>query len=171
MSIYLTKNGKSLLYERIEKLEKELVDIRAEKAIAYTVSGDTWHDNPGFNALEQSEHRKATEIYELNKKIEAATICDISIRNTSSVKVGSIVRCVRYTQKNDDQIFIWEIVGLGESDPSQLKISYDSPVGSVLMGLSVHEESEKVFIPSEKMYVTYEILKFYLDWKEVGNEK
>ena len=147
------------------------VDIRAEKAIAYTASGDTWHDNPGFDALEQSEHRKAKEISELNKKKETATICDISIRNMSSVEVGSIVRCVRYTPKNDEQIFIWEIVGFGESEPSQLKISYDSPVGSVLIGLSIGEESEEVFIPSEKLSVTYEILNFYSDWKDVGNKK
>jgi len=167
MSIYLTENGKKLLYARIAKLEQELIDIRAEKAIAYTASGDTWHDNPGFNALEQSEHRKAQEISEINKKIETATICNISVRNISNVEVGSIVKCVRYMPNNDEKIFVWEIVGFGESEPTKSKISYDSPIGSILMDLSIGEESEEVFIPSKKLCVTYEVLDFYSKWEDV----
>ncbi len=61
MAVYLSKQGKELLGKRIEKALAELDAIRAEKEIAYTASGDTWHDNPGFNALEQAEHRKAVE--------------------------------------------------------------------------------------------------------------
>lgn len=167
MPIYITENGKKILYKRIKKLENEIKAIREEKAVAYTLSGDSWHDNPGFNSLEQAEHRKVGEICDLNKKIDNAIICTTSVRNMSVVKVGSIIKCLRYVSSNDSEnYFIWEIVGFGESDPANNKISYDSPIGSVLMNLSIGEESEAVFLPSENEEVTFEVIEFYSNWKD-----
>lgn len=169
MPLYITENGKKILYKRIKLLEGEIKAIRDEKAIAYTASGDTWHDNPGFNALEQAEHRKVGETVDIKNKIDNAILCNTLIRNTSIVSVGSIIKCLRYIPNSDNEVFYtWEIVGIGESDPKNNKISYESPIGSNLMGLSIDEESEGVFLPSENKKVTYEVIQFYSNWQEVS---
>ena len=53
--IRITENGLECLNQKITEMEKLVKDIQAEKTIAYTASGDGWHDNPGFNQLEQKE--------------------------------------------------------------------------------------------------------------------
>ena len=51
----ITAEGKEKLQAQIEKLTKDLEKLREEKANAYVLTGDTWHDNPYFNQLEQAE--------------------------------------------------------------------------------------------------------------------
>ena len=136
MPIYVTEAGFGLLKERLGKLEKELMALRKEKAVAYTESGDTWHDNPGFNALEQAEARKALDISDLRQKLGDAVVCTVEPRGLDQVRIGSIVRCRRTLEEEaTTTVSTWEVVGFGESNPKEKKVGYDTPVGEGLMGL------------------------------------
>lgn len=163
---FITPKGKVQLKQRITKLEQYMVDIREEKTIAYTASGDTWHDNPGFNALEQAEHRKVCEIVQLQKLLNTAYLINIEQRNTYQVEVGSIVECIRIEsegKKQTEKEEIWEIGGVGESNPKERILSYQTPVGTALLKHKAGDETETVEIAGKK--ITFEIVELHSNWE------
>lgn len=166
---YITEAGKELIEQRIQKLGAEISDIQEEKAIAYTASGDTWHDNPGFNALEQAEHRKINELFQLKEILQTATFVNISNRNTEHVHIGSIVECIRINEVRSDVIEtaeFWEIGGIGESEPKKKKLSYETPIGAILMEHEPGEVTEAIQIGGQKF--TFEIVALYKSWTDAG---
>lgn len=169
MATFLSKSGKDLLGKRIELALRELDDIRKEKEIAYTASGDTWHDNPGFNALEQAEHRKVVEIRELQTIFSTGEVKNIEPRPINFVDIGSIVKYLQIVDNTGEEIYgVFEIVGYGESDPNSKKIAYDSPVGSVLFGLKIGEcKDEGIYIPIKKSICFFEVIKLFSSWDDV----
>ena len=166
--MYLSKQGKELLGKRIEKVLAELEAIRAEKEIAYTASGDTWHDNPGFNALEQTEHRKAIEVRDLQSIFSTGEVMPTEPRPVQVVGIGSIVSFLQFIENTgEEERGVFEIVGYGESDPVSRKISYDSPIGSVLFGQSIGESFEDgVFVPAKKSRCYFEVTGLFSSWDE-----
>ena len=166
MPVFITKEGRILLGARIAKSSADLDNIRKEKAIAYHLSGDTWHDNPGFNALEQAEHRKTLELAEFQNILMTAELKQVDPRPIEIVDVGSIVECLQICDRDgSEKKYLFEIVGFGESDPNSKKIAYDSPVGKILMGHRIGESDEEgVFIPAVKSICFYEILALHSDW-------
>lgn len=163
--IYVTNQGLTLLNERLKKANEELAAVRTEKSVAYTASGDTWHDNPHFNRLEQEEKRKAERVSELVTLIGSAQVFSIDTRNTSRVQVGSIVHFCRYykTSKQQEES-VWEITGYGETDVTKKLIAYNAPMIRVLMGLSV---GDTVQADSPKGRIEYEVLALFSTWEEV----
>jgi transcription elongation GreA/GreB family factor len=171
MAIYLSAKGREILEARLKKCERELVDIREEKNIAYTLSGDTWHDNPGFNQLEQAESRKCKEISEILEKISTALPCNYDNRSTNIVQIGSIVQCFierSHTSNQRSEENIFEIVGFGESNPNEKKITYDSPLGRALLH---HEPGEVISTTIAGKPVEIEIIKLFPSWNSVKNNK
>lgn len=151
------------------KYERELEEIREEKNIAYTLSGDTWHDNPGFNQLEQAEARKCQEIAALLEMLSTAVLCTYDNRSVTSVKIGSIVRCA--IERLDDasgkvEEKTFEIVGYGESDPTQGKITYDSPMGRALLH---HEPGELISATVAGKSVEIEVVELFASWEDAKN--
>ncbi len=170
MAVYLSKQGKELLGKRIEKALAELDAIRAEKEIAYTASGDTWHDNPGFNALEQAEHRKAVEVRDLQTVFTTGEIKPTEPRPIEAVGIGSIVRFLQIVEETgEEETGVYEIVGFGESDPASRKIAYDSPIGAVLFGQKIGECLEDgVFVPAKKSLCYFEVTGLFSSWDEAN---
>ena len=164
--IYASDEGIKRLRERLEKVSADLNAIRAEKSIAYTASGDTWHDNPYFNKLEQDEQAKVREISELQGLISGAHIFNPPVRrNTERVRLGSIIRFRRfYHDTGEEQNEVWEIVGYGEIDVGQHKVAYNSPLAQALIGL---EPGDMRRINTPKGMAEYEIIDLYAGWDEV----
>jgi transcription elongation GreA/GreB family factor len=159
MKIYITDIGKQLYEQKIEELTKKVRAIQEEKAIAYTASGDGWHDNPGFNQLEQMEFRAVNELAKVRKEYTEAIYVSVGpLRPTEKIQIGSKVR-VRQTNCKTKQVVeqTWEIVGYGESNVQQRRISYDSPIGKVLLGKTVGDSAE-VSVPAGLL--KFEILGF-----------
>lgn len=164
MPIYLTPKGHDILNARLQKAKADLEEIRKEKAIAYSVSGDGWHDNPGFNQLQMNEQTKIGEICDLQAKKAEAVLCTVTPRRTDVVAIGSIVSCERINEKTGEmQSRTWEIVGYGEADPTNNRIGYDSPIARALLRLSPGE-SRTAHSPNGE--VTYQVLGLYASWEE-----
>jgi transcription elongation GreA/GreB family factor len=162
--IKVTEEGLQLLQERIVKQEQLVKDIQAEKAIAYTASGDGWHDNPGFNALEQKEYAAASELSSLISRRENAIVIKIDPRNTDVIQIGSIVKLEHLNTKIEKNRFLtWEIVGHLESDIKKFKIAYDTPIGSAIIGKKVGEDVD-VKLPAGM--ARYRITKLYGSWED-----
>ncbi|MHB8710345.1 MAG: GreA/GreB family elongation factor [Minisyncoccota bacterium] len=165
-TIYVSKEGLEALKAKLEKAQADLKTIRSEKAIAYTASGDTWHDNPHFNRLEQDERRKEAEVAELNGQIANARLYVVADkRNTTRVALGSIVHLRRYFKvsgQEDEQV--WEVSGYGEIDVSKQRVAYNAPLMEAIIGLHIGENVET---GSPQGRVEYEIVALFADWSEV----
>lgn len=163
--IYVSKQGLELLNKRLKKANDDLSKIRAEKNLAYTATGDTWHDNPYFNKLEQDEKRKTEDIAETTALLACAQIFSFDKRNTAQVQLGSIVHlsCYYVTGKKQEE-FVWEVVGYGEINVAKKQVAYNSPLIQSVIGLSVGDCAQAM---SPKGPVEYEIIGLYPDWDSV----
>jgi len=162
MPVYLTSNGREKLIKELETLKKTLQEITDEKNFAYNNCGDTWHDNPTFNELEQKEGRMMLNIQEKQKIIFEATVIDTEKRNTEKVAIGSIVEVEKYEKKEKQRSTeIWEIVGFSESDPDNKKIAYNTPLGRTLLNMR-EGEVKSMKIPDDEV-VEYKVLRLLSD--------
>ncbi len=160
----ITLKGKQKLEEKIYFQKQKIKEIQAEKEVAYSSSGDGWHDNPGFNNLMLAEELAIKELKKMEEELSSSIILEKNITK-DYVTIGSIVKFnIYYFKNNVNKQLIFEIVGNGESDINNKQISYNSPLGAVLLN-SVKGESKHAFIPAGKIKV--DILEIYTDWDEV----
>ena len=161
--VFLSKQGLEMFEKRLEKQKKLHADLCTQREVAHDLSGDGWHDNPHFNYLQQMEANSSWKIFELQEVLNKARLYEVTEgqRPTDYVSLGSVVRIdIEYidTQKVDTKIL--EIVGYQEGNPQLGQISYESPLGSLLMGLEVEDYVEsrlpqgEVFIEVIELYST-----------------
>lgn len=166
MAEYFSKRGLGLLKQRLEAAEAGLKKLQEEKSVAYNLSGDTWHDNPGFNALEQREKREVEAIVEMRRLIQAAQVYPLDSRPCETVGLGSIVRVSRFERVSEElNEHVWEIVGYGEADPPRGRIAYKSPIARGLLGLA---RGESKVIKTPRSEVELEVLDLYESWEQAG---
>lgn len=164
----ITKDGEAKYISEIEKMKIDLKKLRENKASAYVLTGDTWHDNPYFKMLEQEEEQLVSRINDIQEVLHNAEIIDTSNRNVEEISVGSIFRYnVVYDDEPDSENGIFEIVGYGETTLEEDCISCESPVAQNLMG---HKLNDVVTFDTPGGKASYRILKFYKDWVEARND-
>ena len=128
----MTAAGKAELEAELEQLKTEgRVDISEKLKVARSY-GDL-SENSEYDEAKSEQAKIEARIQELEYQLKNAVIID----NTASDKVsmGSKVTVLR-----DGQKFVYEIVGFSQSNPSQGKISDESPVGKALIGAAVGEK-------------------------------
>jgi len=169
MPTKITLEGKQRIEANIQELMEELKKLRKEKVVAYNLTGDTWHDNPYFNKLEQDERVLNTKISEAQEILKNAEIVDSASRNMKTVEIGSIVKCIcKYLDFDETEVEVFEIVGHGETDVNNGKIHYESLVAQNIMGLHVND-TVTFRTPGGK--VEYKIAAFYQDWETAKRER
>jgi len=141
MKTILSKQGLEILKSRLTKKIEELKTLREEKAHAYSASGDGWHDNPGWTQLGQQEEILATEVFNLQEKISSSVIVEANKIDLDRVNIGCTVE-YRMSKSNSVSIQSMNIVGNGESDVRNKRISIDSPVGKALFNMRIGDEKE-----------------------------
>lgn len=141
MKTILSKQGLEILKSRLTKKIEELKTLREEKAHAYSASGDGWHDNPGWTQLGQQEEILATEVFNLQEKISSSVIVEANKMDLDRVNIGCTVE-YRMSKSNSVSIQSMNIVGNGESDVRNKRISIDSPVGKALFNMRIGDEKE-----------------------------
>ena len=125
----MTTAGKA----ELEKLKTEgRVDI-AEKLKVARSYGDL-SENSEYDEAKSEQAKIEARINELEYQLDHAVIIDSGDKN--SVSMGSKVTVLR---KSDNTEAVYEIVGFSQSNPSEGKISDESPVGTALMGAKVGE--------------------------------
>ena len=129
----MTTAGKAELEAELEKLKTEgRVDI-AEKLKVARSYGDL-SENSEYDEAKSEQAKIEARINELEYQLDYAVIIDSGDKN--SVSMGSKVTVLR---KSDNTEAVYEIVGFSQSNPSEGKISDESPVGTALMGAKVGE--------------------------------
>ena len=168
MRVYVSREKLGELQRELDKLMIDLAALRKEKGLDYTLSGDTWHDNPYFNKLTQDEEGVARRIAELRSRTSTAEVFDPGVRNTDQVRLGSIVRFARcYEKDGQENVETWEIVGFEETDVEKKRVAYNAPLGKALLGME-RGDTRKSTTPRGP--VEYRVLDLYTDWSVVPGD-
>jgi len=136
-----------LTYEGLKKLETELEYLRGEKRreVAERMKQAKAHgdlsENSEYDEARLEHAMVETRIAEYENKLKYARIIDEDDVSTEEVSIGSKVRLfdVEFNQEAE-----YRIVGSTEANPSENKISNESPVGMALIGHKAGETIDAV---------------------------
>ena len=133
--VYLTDEG----FLELETELNELKNVRRPaviKALKEARALGDLSENADYDAARSEQAQVEGRIMELEKIIENAHI--IEKVSTDSVSLGTTVK-IKYIDDDDDEIEEYMIVGSKEADPSNYKISNESPLASAIMNAKVGE--------------------------------
>ena len=126
--VYLTSEGYLEIEEELSHLKN---DRRPEiiKALKDARALGDLSENADYDAARAEQAQIEGRILELEKVLENAEI--IENNNSGKVSLGSTV-VIRYEDDDEDEEY--RIVGSKEADPSDNKISNESPIAKAIMG-------------------------------------
>ena len=132
----LTPAGKAKLQEELAELKgprREEIARRLKHAIEM---GDL-SENADYHAAKEDQGFLEGRIQQIEAILFSATLIEDTDINTSVVQIGNTVTL----QEDNEPEETFIIVGANEANPRERKISYESPMGSALMG---HKKGETV---------------------------
>ena len=144
--VYLTSEG----YLEIEEELDHLKNVRRPEVIKALKDARALGDlseNADYDAARAEQAQIEGRILELEKIMENAEI--IENNNTGKVSLGCTV-VINY--EDDDETEEYRIVGSKEADPSDNKVSNESPIAKAIMGAKAGEV-RKVESPNGKYNV------------------
>ena len=131
--VYLTDEGFIELEEELNEL-KNVRRPEVIKALKEARALGDLSENADYDAARAEQAQVEGRIQELEKIIENALI--IQKEDTDKVSLGTTVK-IKYI--DDDEIEEYRIVGYKEADPSNNKISNESPIAKAIMSAKVGE--------------------------------
>jgi len=129
-----------LTREGYEKLEKELdyyVSVRRNEIseqIAIARGFGDLSENAEYDEAKNEQSRIEAKIVEMENTLRNCIVVENDEVSTDSVGVGNSVKVFNETLKMEQ---VNTIVGANETDPANLKISSESPIGAALLGAKV----------------------------------
>ena len=150
--VILTPEGYKKLKDEIQYLS---TDKRREVADRIRIArefGDI-SENAEYDHAKNEQAMLEARIATLEEKLRNATVIDQKSIDAGTVSVGTKVWV---KDQKSGQSVMYHIVGSAEAEPSENKLSNESPVGSALLG---HKRGDTVTVqvprgPSRKLKVT-----------------
>ena len=149
--VILTEEGK-------KKLEDELNDLKlvrrreiAEKIKDARGQGDL-SENAEYDAAREEQAKIEARIEELEQKLRNVKVIETDA-NKNRISLGSQVKLLDI-EFQEEVIFM--IVGSTESDPSNGKISNESPLGNALIG---HKTGDIIEVNSPDGIIKYKVIE------------
>lgn len=133
--VFLTDEG----FLELETELRELKDVRRPaviKALKEARALGDLSENADYDAARAEQAQVEGRILELERIMENAVI--IEKRTTDSVSLGTTVK-IKYIDDDDDEFEEYRIVGSKEADPSNNKISNESPLALAIMNAKAGE--------------------------------
>ena len=147
--------GKFITEEGLKKIKDELENrkVTIRQSIANAIKeakeqGDL-SENAEYSEAKRQQAENEARIAELEFMLKESTVVKYD-KNSGGVQMGSKVKV-----KFDGSEMEFQIVGSNEANPSEMKISNESPMGKAFMG-HVKGDKVEVYTPVGKM--KYEIL-------------
>ena len=128
--IALTPEGQAKLEDELRHLEtvrRREVGERIKEAKEF---GDI-SENSEYDDAKNEQMMLEARIATLEEKLRSATVIDASELDTNVVRVGVTVNV---KDQDSDKSDVFMIVGSTEANPSENKLSNESPVGKALLG-------------------------------------
>jgi transcription elongation factor GreA len=148
---YLTAEGARRLKQELQHLKTVERESIAKRLRAAIQEGDL-SENADYSKAKEDQAFLEGRIQELEYLLSNAVIVETSVTGYYQVEVGAKVT----VQEEGFEPETFMVVGAKETDPSQGKISNESPVGKALMG---KREGEIVSIETPAGSFVYKILK------------
>jgi transcription elongation factor GreA len=150
--VVLTREGFEKLKAEIDLLRTDKRREVAERIKEAREFGDI-SENAEYDHAKNEQAMLEARISQLEEKLRAATVVDDKNVEKDVVSVGSHVRVK--DQKSGKSV-LYHIVGSAEAEPSENKLSNESPVGRALIG---HKRGDVVTVPvprgpSRKLKIT-----------------
>ncbi len=136
--LLLTKDG-------LEKLENELNHLRTVKRkevaarIKEAISFGDITDNSEYEDAKNEQAFIEGRIITLEKMLRRARLLEKDASSDYQISLGSTVVL---KDLNLDKEYEYTIVSTAEADPTEKKISNESPVGKAILGLTVGDQVE-----------------------------
>jgi transcription elongation factor GreA len=133
--VILTPEGLANLKAELEQLSttrRREVAARIKEAREF---GDI-SENAEYDDAKNEQAMLEARIASLEEKLRSATVIDASDLTTDVVRVGSIV----HVKDADGKSIKYTLVGSAEANPSEMKLSNESPVGKALVGRKKGDE-------------------------------
>lgn len=150
----MTVKGKKLLETELKRLvntERPQVIQAIEEARAH---GDL-SENADYDAAKERQAYIEAKISEINGKLAAAQVVDVSTIKSDKITFGAHV--VLYNSDEEKNVS-YQIVGEDESDAKKGRLSVASPLGKKLIGRKKGDFFELKTPKGEK---EYEVVDFY----------
>ena len=131
--VYLTESG----FLELETELKELKDVKRPaviKALKEARALGDLSENADYDAARNEQAQVEGRILELEKIMENVHIIEKSSQD--SVCLGATVK-IKYIDDDDDELEEYLIVGSKEADPSNNRISNESPLARAIMDAKV----------------------------------
>lgn len=149
----MSKKEVLLTYEGLKKLEKELEYLKGEKRkeiaerIKQALAFGDISENSEYDEAKNEQAQNEIRIVQLENMLKNARIIDEDEVDTKVVNLGTKVKVV---ELDSEEEFVFQIVGSTEADPTQSRISNESPVGKALLGHKVGDTVD-VEVPGGKI--------------------
>ena len=153
--VMLTEEGLKRLEEELEVLKGEKRKEIAEKIKVARSYGDL-SENSEYDDAKNEQAILEARIADIEASLKNAVLIDENDINNDKVHVGSTV--VIKNIATDKEMTV-RIVGSNESNPKEMKISDESPVGMGLIGKVVDDVAEIETPGGVVAYKVIEILK------------
>ncbi|MGN0460670.1 MAG: transcription elongation factor GreA [Ruminococcus sp.] len=151
----LTEEGLKRLEEELEVLKGEKRKEIAEKIKVARSYGDL-SENSEYDDAKNEQAILEARIADIEASLKNAVLIDENDINNDKVHVGSTVVIKNIATDKEMQI---RIVGSNESNPKEMKISDESPIGMGLLGKVVDDVAEIETPGGVVAYKVIEILK------------
>jgi transcription elongation factor GreA len=138
--LILTPQGLEELKAKIEHLSTERRREVADRIRDAREFGDI-SENSEYDDAKNEQMMLEKQIADLEEKLRSATVIDDEHVATDVVSVGTIVHV---KDQQTDKSVKYKIVGSAEADPSNGRLSNESPVGKALLG---RKRNEVVSVP------------------------
>ena len=135
----VTKHGLSFLKNELHKL-KSVDRPTVIQAIAEARAQGDLSENAEYDAAKEKQGFIEGRIQELESKISTAHVIDPSLLEQDGRVVFGI--WVKFVDLENEEEFVYQIVGDDEADINLNKISISSPIARALIGKSVGDIAE-----------------------------
>ena len=126
--------------DELAELEAELEELKVvqRKAVAEEIKqakefGDL-SENAEYDEAKNKQAAVETRIVQIEKLLKGARVIDEEDVDTKTVNIGTRIKILDMEFNEEEE---YTIVGSTGADPSKMKLSYESPVGSALIGKKV----------------------------------
>ena len=150
--VILTPEGLEKLKQEIEHLSVVRRREVAERIKEAREFGDI-SENSEYDDAKNEQAMLEARIASLEEKLRSASVIDASELDSDVVRVGSHVSV---KDEGSGKTLKYTIVGSTEANPSENRLSNESPVGKGLLG---RKKGEKVTVPTPRGSVMYQIVK------------
>jgi transcription elongation factor GreA len=150
--VILTQTGYEKLKETIDELETVKRREVADRIKAAREFGDI-SENSEYDDAKNEQAMLEQRIAQLEERLRSASVIDAGELSTEAVAIGSVVHV---KDEKTGKSMKYTIVGSAEANPSEAKLSNESPVGRALLG---HKRNDVVSVqvprgPARKLKIT-----------------